>query len=91
MPHFFGHYRQRGSGFGALASDIGRVASKLARKIIWPTAKRIGRELKVQGAPELVEVARKRKYAKQALKNTVAKTARKKIGGSFHSRIQASY
>ena len=50
----------------------------LARKIIWPVAKRIGRELLVQGAPELFEVAMNRKSAK---------TARKQIGGYFHSRI----
>ena len=86
MPHFSGHYRQRGSGFGALAPGIGRVALPLARKFIWPAAKKIGRDL-VQGAPELVEVATKRKSAKQALKSTVAKTARKQIGGSLQSRI----
>ena len=84
MPHFSGHYRQRGSGFGALAAGI---AEEFARRIIWPAAKRIGREILVQGAPELVEVATKRKSAKQALKSTVAKTARKQIGGSLHSRI----
>ena len=61
IPHFFGPYRQRGSGFGALAAGIARVILPLARKIIWPAAKRIGRELLVQGAPELVEVATKRK------------------------------
>ena len=87
MPHFFGHYRQRGSGFGALAAGIGRVALPLARKFLWPAAKMIGRDLLVQGAPELVEVATKRKSAKQALKSTVAKTARKQIGGSLQSRI----
>ena len=87
MPHFFGHYRQRGSGFGALAAGIGTVALPLARKIIWPAAKRIGRELLVQGAPELFEVAMRRKSAKQALKSTAAKTAGKQIGGSFLSRI----
>ena len=87
MPHFSGHYRQRGSGFGALAAGIGRVALLLARKFLWPAAKKIGRDLLVQGAPELVEVATKRKSAKQALKSTVAKTARKQIGGSLQSRI----
>ena len=87
MPHFSGHYRQRGSGFGALAAGIGRVALPLARRFIWPAAKRIGRELLVQGAPELVEVATKRKSAKLALKSTVAKIARKQFGGSLHSRI----
>ena len=87
MPHFSGHYRQRGSGFGALAAGIGRVALPLARKFLWPAAKKIGRDLLVQGAPELVEVATKRKSVKQALKSTVAKTARKQIGGSLQSRI----
>ena len=87
MPHFSGHYRQRGSGFGALAAGIGRVALPLAKKLIWPAANRIGRELLEQGAPELVEVATKRKAAKQALKSTVAKTARRQISGFFHSRI----
>ena len=87
MPHFSGHYRQRGSGFGALAAGIGRVVLPLARKFLWPAAKKIGRDLLVQGAAELVEVATKRKSAKQALKNTVAKTARKQKGGSLQSRI----
>ena len=87
MPHFSGHYRQRGSGFGALAAGIGRVALPLARKFLWPAAKKIGRDLLLQGAPELVEVAIKRKSAKQALKSTVAKTARKQIAGSLQSRI----
>ena len=80
MPHFSGHYRQRGSGFE-------RVALPLARNFLWPAAKKIGRDLLVQGAPELVEVATKRKSAKQALKNTVAKTAPKQIGASLQSRI----
>jgi hypothetical protein len=74
MPYFSGHYRQRGSGFGALAAGIGRVALPLARKIIWPAAKRIGRELISQGAPELVDLVTKKQSAKQALRNTVKKT-----------------
>ena len=87
MPHFSGHYRQRGSGFGALAAGIGRVALPLARKFLWPPAKKIVRDLLVQGAPELVEVATKRKSAEQAVKSTVAKTARKQIGGSLQPLI----
>ena len=86
-PHFSGHYRQRGSGFGALAAGIGRVALPLARKFLWPAAKKIGRDLLVQGEPDLVEVATKKKSAKQVLKSTEAKTARKQIGGSLQSRI----
>lgn len=73
MPHFSGHYRQRGSGFGALAAGIGRFALPLARKFILPAAKKIGRELLVQGAPELLDVVTTKKSPKQALKNTVKK------------------
>ena len=61
MPYFSGHYRQRGSGFGALAAGIGRVALPIARKFIWPTAKRIGRELISQAAPEVADVVMKKK------------------------------
>ena len=81
MPYFSGHYRQRGSGFGALAAGIGRVALPLARKIIWPAAKRIGRELISQGAPELVDLVTKKQSAKQALRNTVRKTAKNNWAG----------
>ena len=64
MPYFSGHYRQRGSGFGALAAGLGRVALPIARKFIWPAAKKIGRELISQAAPELVDVVTKKKSAK---------------------------
>ena len=81
LPHFSGHYRQRGSGFGALAAGIGRVALPLARRFILPAAKRIGRELLKQGVPELVDVVSKKKSPKQALKNTVSNTIKKQTGG----------
>ena len=77
MPHFSGHYRQPGSGFGALAVGIGRVALPLARKFIVPAAKRIGKELLVQVAPELIDIATRKKTPKQALKNTVKNTIKK--------------
>ena len=67
MPHFSGHYRQRGSGFGALAMGIGRVALPLARKFIVPAAKRIGKELLVQTAPELIDIATRKKNAQTSL------------------------
>ena len=91
MPHFSGNYRQRGSGFGALAAGIGRVALPLARRVIFPAAKKIGKELLVQGAPELLEFATKKKSAKQALKSTVKKTARKQIGGSLQRGRKTDY
>ena len=39
LAHFSGHYRQRGSGFGALTAGIGRVAIPFARRVILPAAK----------------------------------------------------
>ena len=44
-PYFSGHYRQRGSGFGALAAAIGRAALPIARKFVLPAVKPIGKEL----------------------------------------------
>ena len=86
LPHFSGHYRQRGSGFGALAAGIGHVAIPFARRVILPAAKKLGRELLMSAAPELIDVAMKKKSPKQALKNTVTKTARKQLGGGRRRR-----
>ena len=85
-PYFSGHYRQRGSGFGALAAGIDRAALSIARKFLWPVAKKIGLDLIVQAAPELVEVVTKKNSPKQALKSTVQKTVRKQVGGSKRIR-----
>ena len=82
-PYFSGHYRQRGGGFGALAAGILRAALPIARKFVLPAVKRIGKELLLQAAPELIEVASKLKTPKQALKSTVTKTVRKQVGGSM--------
>ena len=88
MPHFSGHYRQRGSGFGALAMGIRRVALPLARKFIVPAAKSIGKELLVQAAPEIMNIATRKKTPKQALKNTVKNTIKKQVGaGRSKSRM----
>ena len=81
-PYFSGHYRQRGSGFGALAAGMGRAALPIARKVLWPAAKRIGRELIAQAAPEIVEIVSKKKTPKEAIKPTLKKTVKKQIGGS---------
>ena len=81
LPHFFGHYRQRGSGFGVLAAGIGRVALPLVRRFILPDAKRIGRELLKQGIPELVDVVSKKESPKQTMKNTVSNTIKKQREG----------
>ena len=86
LPHFSGHYRQRGSRFGAFAASIGRVAMSFARRVILPAAKKLGRELLMSAAPELIDVAMKKKSSKQALKNTVTKSARKQLGGRRRCR-----
>ena len=79
MPHFSGHYMQRGSGFGALVMGIGGVALPLAWKFIGPAAKRIGQKLLVQAALELLDIATRKKTPKQAFKNTVKNTIKNKI------------
>ena len=68
-PYFAGHYRQRGSRFGALAAGIGRAAISIAKKFVWPVAKKIGKELFVQEAPEIVDVVAEKKSPKEALKS----------------------
>ncbi|XP_075265400.1 uncharacterized protein LOC142357741, partial [Convolutriloba macropyga] len=87
-PYFAGHYRQQGSGFGPLEAGIGRAAIPIAKKFLWPVAKKIGRELFVQAAPEIVDVVAKKKSPKEALKSTVQKTVKKQVGGS-RARIGA--
>ena len=86
LPHFSGLDRQRGSGFGALAAGIGRVAIQFARRVILPASKKLGRELLMSAAPELIDITMKKKTPKQALKNTVTKTARKQLGGGRRPR-----
>ena len=77
LPHFSGHYRQRRSGFGALAAGIGCVALPLAHRFIPPTAKRIGEELLKWSVPVLLDVVSSKKSPKQASKNTISKTVKK--------------
>ena len=79
MSHFSGHCRQRGSGFRALAMAIGRLALMLAQKFIVPAAKRIGKELLVQVAYKLLDIATRKKTAKQAFKNTVKNRIKKQV------------
>ena len=71
LPYFSGHYRQRGSGFGALASGIGRIALPLARKFIIPAAKRVGKELLLQSIPELMDVVNKKVSKTSAEKHDI--------------------
>ena len=88
LPYFSGHYRQRGSTFGALASGIRRIALPIARKFILPAAKRVGKELLLQSVPELMDLVSKKKSPKQALKNTISNTVKKQTGGSLALRMK---
>ena len=64
-----------------MAAGIGHVAIPFARRVILPAAKKLGREFLMSAAPELIDVAVKKKSPKQALKkNTVTKIARKQLG-----------
>ena len=64
-----------------------KSCSAITTQISLTRSKKNGRDLLVQGAPELIEVATKRKLANQALKNILAKTALKQLGRSLQSRI----
>ena len=83
LPHFSVDYRQRSSGFSALALGIRRVAASLARKFVFSAAKMIAKELLLQAAPELIEVATR---PEQALKSTVRKIIKMQVGGGSRSR-----
>ena len=81
LPYFSaGSVRQRGSGIGALALGIGRVALPLVRNVILPAAKTIGKEFLREALPEAMEVLSKRKSPRQALKSTISKTISKQFG-----------
>ena len=88
LPYFSGHYIKRGSGFGALASGIGRIALPLTPKFILLAANLVAKELPLQSVPELVDIVSKKKSAKQALKNTISNTLKKQTGGSLAPRMR---
>ena len=69
-----------------MAAGIGRAAIPFARRVVLPAAKKLGIELLMSAAPELIDVAMNKKSPKQALKNTVTKTARKPLGGGRRRR-----
>ena len=72
-PYFSGNYRRQGCGLGALAAGIGKAALPIAKNFLWSVAKKIGRELIFQAAPELVQLVTKKKTPKQAITSTVQK------------------
>ena len=78
---FWGHARQRGRGFGALAQNLGRTAIPFIKKYIVPAAKRIGADLFEIAAPEIGKVVSGRKKLKTFAKDVGTKTFRKQLGG----------
>ena len=81
LPHFSGHYGQRGISFCALALVLGRVALPLAQN---SAAKKIGKELLLQAAPELIEIATK-KVPSRHLKLPSETKIKKQVGGGSRS------
>ena len=57
MPYFTGAARQRGSGLGALATNVGRFAFPLFKNILIPAAKQFATDLALEAAPELINLA----------------------------------
>jgi len=90
LPHFASYGRQRGSGIGAFAAGIGRIAMPFAKKLLLPAAKKIGKELILQSLPEIAEIATKRKSPKAAMKSAVRKTIRKQMGAGRYRRKSKS-
>ena len=62
------------------------VLYRLHDGLFYRLQKKLGRELLMSAAPELIDVAMKKKSPKQALKKTVTKTARKQLGGGRRRR-----
>ena len=58
----------------------------MAKNCVILAAKRIRKELILQAAPELIEVATKRKSPKHALKSPGKKNKQKQLGGGRRSR-----
>ena len=47
--------------FGALAMGIANITLQLARIFLVPTAKRIGKELLIEAAPEFIDIASRKR------------------------------
>ena len=80
LPYYRGVGRQRGRGFGALASVIGRSAIPFLRKYIVPAAKRVGADLLEFAVPEIADVVSGRKNFKSAAKSVGRQTLKKQLG-----------
>lgn len=81
MPYFRGIPRQRGRGFGALASVIGRTAVPFLSKYVAPIAKSLGQNILQAAVPEALSVIDGNTSVRQALRNTGRHAAKRQLGG----------
>lgn len=90
LPYFAGAARQRGSGLGALALSIGRFALPIFKNVLYPAAKRFGKELLSESVPVLADVAAGkttlRKGAKRTLKGAAIKSLQRGSGGMMSKK-----
>ena len=64
-PYFAGHYRQRGSGFGALAAGIGRAAIPIAKIFCGLLLKRLEENCLYRQHQRLLTLLPKRRVLKK--------------------------
>lgn len=83
---FAGAPRQRGFGFGAVATKFGRAALPVLKKYIWPAAKRIGADFARQIAPELGDIIEGKTTPKRAVKRAASRTARNQVAAVTKKR-----
>ena len=86
MHHFSGHYRERGNGFGALATGNGRIALPLARMFIVPGAKIVGKKLLIRAAPEFIDTSNEGENAEISPEKHSKKQNKKKQVGADRSK-----
>ena len=79
LRRFTGQARQKGSGFGSLATSVRRVALPFGKKGSLPVVKSTGKELFAQNLPDRFEVASKKI---NQTKSAVRKNVKQKMGGS---------
>ena len=86
IPYYRVVGRQKGRGFGAPASAIGRTAIQFLRKYIVSGAKRVGADLLEIAVPEIAEVVSGRKNFKMAAKSVGKQTLKKQFGEGSRKR-----
>lgn len=92
LPYFAGAARQRGSGLGALAMNVGRLALPLFKNVLFPAAKRFARDLVVEALPEVPNLIDGKTSLKRAASKSLSSAAAKNFkrqrgsGGTFSKK-----